>query len=114
MIDEEKDIDEKVEELLKRDIDNAWSALLETQSGRLILWSILDKCGLNNFAFNGNAHDALQKGRQQIASEILNEYVYPKGMQVYADMLLEAEARDKRLVDAATVVEQESEEIEDE
>lgn len=97
MSEKAKTLDELVEEEMLKHCAEAWERLLGTEDGRLILWSILDLCGLQNFAFNGNAADTLMKGRQQIGAELLVNYVYPLGQGVYCKMLLEAEARDKRL-----------------
>ncbi len=89
--------EEIVEAMLQQQIDEAWGWLLSDPRGKLILWSVLDKCGLQNFTFNGNAWDALFKGRQQVGAEILAHHVYPFGMTVYTEMLLEAEERQKQL-----------------
>lgn len=86
-----------VEAMLQQEIDEAWAWMLSDDRGKLILFSILDKCGLQNFTFNGNSWDALFKGRQQIGAEILADHVYPFGMHVYTDMLLQAEERQQRL-----------------
>ncbi len=94
---EEKAREEQVQKALQDEIDRAWSALLQQPAGRLILWSILDKCGLQNFPVLGEPWDTINKGRQQIGNEILEECVYPVGMSVYTQMLLEAEERDQRL-----------------
>ena len=105
MIDEDEDkrkkqVDELVADEMRKEIENAWSSMLQTPSGRLIAWSILDRCNLGDTTFNGNVHDTLNKGRQQIGSEILDEYVYPMGISVYCEMLKEAEIREKRLEQA--------------
>lgn len=86
-----------IEDELQSRIDEAWDWLVDDERGRLVLWSILDKCQLFSFPFYGNSHDALHRGRQQVADDILHNYVYSRGMTVYAQMLLEAEARQKTL-----------------
>lgn len=98
MIEEKKPTPEEiVEHLLKQQIEAAWAWLLDDPRGRLVVWSILDKCGMQSFEFYGNSHDTLRKGRQQIGADMLAEHVYPLGMEVYCKMMLEAEARQKQL-----------------
>lgn len=103
---------EKVQTLLDMELQEAWRSMLSVETGRLILWSILDKCGCFNFNHYGGELDILNRGRQQIGGELLRDFVFPQGMQVYADMLLEAEMRDKRLNLAAEIEETEDEETE--
>ena len=82
---------------IQRDrLENAWRAMLNTEGGRVILHSVIEKCGCHDFSFYGNSMDTLTRGRQQIGSEILADYVFPFGMEFYTQMLLEAEARDDR------------------
>lgn len=73
-------------------IQDAWAAMLETEEGRLILWSILDRAGVNQFPYFGDRRDDEFRGRQRVGSEILDSHVFPLGMSYYTDMLLEAEA----------------------
>ncbi len=86
-----------VEAMLQQEVDEAWQWLLSQPQGKLILWSILDKCGLQAFPFYGNSHDALHRGRQQVGADILASHVYPIGVHIYTEMLLEAEDRQKQL-----------------
>lgn len=92
-MDQEKEKAKIIEDELNRRISEAWDFVLDDERGRLVLWSVLDKCGLFSFPFYGNSHDAVHRGRQQVADDILTSHIYPKGMKVYTDMLLEAEAR---------------------
>lgn len=98
-----------VQKNIDADIQTAWDALMSNEAGRLILWSILDKCGCFAFPHYGTSEDALHRGRQQIGSELLNDYVFVNGMRGYTDMLLEAEAREKRVQDAIDNENQEDE-----
>jgi len=82
---------------LRDELMDAWQQMLSTEGGRLILWSILDKSCHDAVDFYDNGHDALLRGRQQVGAEILNDFVTPLGIKSYADMLVEAEKRDKRL-----------------
>lgn len=107
----EKTHEEKISEALEGQIALAWKGLIAQPAGRLILWSILDKCGVADFPFFGNSTDALLRGRQQIGAEILEEYVYPHGMGAYTDMILEAEERQNRINEA--IQQDENEETED-
>lgn len=91
---------EKIDELLQRDIDIVWGELLRAPAGRLILWSILEKCHLFETTYTGNAASNFLEGERSVGLKILQERVFPLGMDIYTSMLLEAEAREKRLMDA--------------
>lgn len=78
-------------------INGAWAALLETEQGRLILWSIIDRCGGNQFPHFNDGRDQVFLGRQQVGSEVLRDHVFPLGMRYYTDMLLEAETLQQNL-----------------
>lgn len=101
--------EEKAEALLAQEIADAWFEMINTKSGRLVLWSILEKCGTMDFSHYGGEIDILRKGRQQIGSELLSDYVFPYGVAPYTDMLLEAEIRDQALELAAAQTEREKE-----
>lgn len=107
MIDEEKTPLERLEIALEEEIEQAWKGLLKQEAGRLILWSILDKCGLFSFPHYGDSTDTLLKGRQQVGSQILADHVFPHGMKYYTDMLLEAEERENRILIAQRQTEEE-------
>lgn len=105
------DQEQRAHELLEIEVSEAWEALVSHPAGRLVIWSILDKCGCFNFDHFGGEADLINKGRQQIGGEILRDHVFPFGMRAYTDLLLEAEERDKRLIDAgrATDIDNEAE-----
>lgn len=97
-MDEEKKPHLQVAQEMERQmVRDAWRDLMATESGRLIMWSILDKAGMFVFPHYGDSTDTLLRGRQQIGSELLNDYVFPNGVAAYTDLLLEAEARKQRL-----------------
>lgn len=89
--------EEEARALLDEEIQNAWHGLLKQEAGRLILWSIMDKCGCFNFDHYGGEVDIINRGRQQIGGELLTEFVFPHGMKFYTDMMLEADIREDRL-----------------
>jgi len=97
---EEEERERVIRDMLEAQIDEAWDWMLRDPRGKLVLWSMLDKCGLFSFPHYGNSMDALMRGRQQVAAETLADYVFPRGMKVYTDMLLEAEHRQKLLEQA--------------
>jgi len=102
MMDEPKEkLEDFVQRTLDEEIDQAWLDLIQTKSGRLLVWSILDKCRCFNFDHYGGETDLVHKGRQQIGGEILRDYVFPHGMGIYAQLLVEAEQRDDGLRVAA-------------
>lgn len=94
-------VEEKAQAFLDAEIEQAWLGLLNQEAGRLILWSILDKCGCFSFPHYGDSMDTLIRGRQQIGAEVLQDHVFPHGLKFYTDMLLEAEAREQRAQVAA-------------
>lgn len=90
-------IDDKVRASFDGALHRIWLELLSHENGRWLLYSILDKCQMWNFGHHGNEADAVIKGRQQIGAEVLAEFVWPKGMKYFTDMLLEAERREKSI-----------------
>lgn len=100
---DEKTEDEKYQDRLDEMINECWASLLTTEGGRLLLWSILQKCGIHQHPHYDSGLDAVHKGRQQIGQELLDEFVWPHGMQFYTDMLLEAEVRDQEILAAMQI-----------
>lgn len=90
-------LDQRVREQLDLEIQKSWDALINHEAGRLIVWSILDKCGNFNFDFFNSDFDILMKGRQQIGAEILRDFVFSDGMDAYTKILTEADERMSRL-----------------
>lgn len=94
---EERKHEDIARSILNEEIETAWQGLLVQPAGRLILWSILEKCGMFNFDHYGTDQDVIHKGRQQVGSELLRDFVFPHGMKGYTETLLEAEDRDLRI-----------------
>lgn len=108
--DEDDTREAQVREMLDKEIGEAWDWLLNDPKGLLILWSILDRCGLHSFPHYGNQMDTLHKGRQQIGAELLAEYVFPRGVTIYAQMLVDAEHRHQVLQQAIAETDAKNEE----
>lgn len=85
-------------ELIDRELQNAWAALLQSEQGRLIAWSILDHCHVFSSSFTGNANQAFLEGERSIGLKILKGHVLPNGNHLIGDMMDEASARHGRLM----------------
>ena len=103
-----------VKELLDREIADAWHAVLSTEQGRLVVWSVLERCHLYETTYTGNQLAAFMEGERNIGLSILNDHVFVEGVSLYADMLIEGEARDARLQDALEQLETAEQEHDDE
>lgn len=86
---------EKFDQAHAEQVDDVWYHLLSTEGGRLVLHTILEKCGMKDFDHYGNEFDAVRKGQQQVGAMILEDHVYKFGMSFYTQMILENEAREK-------------------
>ena len=80
------------------ELEDAWKAAMQTEGGRLLLHSILAKCELWRAEHHGNGIDQVNLGRRQIGLEILSDHVFPIGMDVYTQMLMEGEKRENELM----------------
>ena len=94
---------EKVQELLDGELQRAWAALLAHPGGKLIIWDILEMCGIYRSTYTGNAQSNFLEGERNIGLRIMNERILPNGVQAYCDILLEADARNERLRIAAQI-----------
>lgn len=88
-------------EQLDREVSTAWAKLLATEEGRLIAWTILDKCHVFSSTYTGNAASNFLEGERNVGLKILQEHVLPFGPHALADMMQEAEDRYTRLQMAA-------------
>jgi hypothetical protein len=94
---ERNDVDERVLELYRRELINAWAGLLSSDEGRLIAWSILDKCHVFSSTYTGNAASNFLEGERNVGLKVLKEHILPLGPQTLATMMEEAEDRFDRL-----------------
>ena len=87
-------------------LQNVWREMLGTEAGRLILWSILDTCGIAKVGagmfpvLTPDGQNVLL-GRQQVGGELLDDFVHDNDRAAYNQMLIEADNRAERLRIAA-------------
>ncbi|MEM8839678.1 MAG: hypothetical protein AAGE89_16425 [Pseudomonadota bacterium] len=91
---------DQVQAKLEADIQLAWQGLLAQEAGRLIVWSILEKCHLFETTYTGNAASNFLEGERSIGLKILQDYVLPAGMTKFTKILEEAEEREARIARA--------------
>lgn len=92
--------DTKVDEVqarLEADIQLAWEGLLAQEAGRLIVWSILEKCHLFDTTYTGNAASNFLEGERSIGLKLLQEFILPLGIKKFTRILEEAEEREDRI-----------------
>jgi len=94
-------VGERFEELYAREVQNAWAALLQTDQGRLIAWSILDECHVFSTTYTGNAASAFLEGERSVGLKILKGQIFPNGNHILGEMMDEASARHDRLMAVA-------------
>lgn len=88
-------------DLLEREIESAWASMLGTEAGRMIAWSILDKCHVFSSTYTGNAGSNFLEGERSVGLKVLKQHVLPFGSHVLSDMMEEAAARHDRLMNVA-------------
>lgn len=64
------DLDQKVEERREADVAVAWTEVLGTWAGRLVLWEIMSEGGLFRNPYTGNAETNFLCGKQHMAQWI--------------------------------------------
>lgn len=94
-------IEQRLAELIEREIQNAWAALLQTEAGRLIAWSILAECHVFSSTYTGNAASTFLEGERNVGLKILNGQILPNGPHLLAEMMTEADHRYERLMAVA-------------
>lgn len=92
---------ERVTELIDREIANSWAKLLQEEWGRLLAWSILDKCHIMSTTFTGNSAAAFLEGERSVGLKILKGHILPFGPHVWAQMMTEASDRFDRTLPVA-------------
>lgn len=83
--------------LVDREIEAAWASMLKTEAGRLIAWSILDKCHVFSSTYTGNAGSNFLEGERAVGLKVLKQHIIPFGPHVLAEMMAEASDRHDRL-----------------
>lgn len=96
---------ERVAEILManrdRAISDAWSAMLRSTDGRLVMWSILERCHLFSQTHVGTALDGFRAGMRDIGLHILNDRIFPHDVRTFANMQVEHAEMMQRLQLAA-------------
>lgn len=85
-------------ELFEREMANAWAKFLDSEEGRMIAWSILDKCHVFSSTYTGNAGSNFLEGERSVGLKLLKEHVLPFGPYALAQMMTEASDRFDRLM----------------
>ena len=84
---------EKVQEQIERDLRAAWGHMLNTPAGRLVVWSILEKCHIFHSTYTGNADTNFREGERSVGLKILNDHIFPLGTEYLGDMMSQNAAR---------------------
>jgi len=100
-LDPEDDVQRRALELLEREIHNAWAAFLSTEEGRMVAWTILDKCHVLSTTYTGNASSNFLEGERHVGLRLLKEHVLTLGPRILAQMMEEADDRFDRLMNTA-------------
>lgn len=90
-------IDQRIQELYDREIHNAWASLMETEGGRLIAWSILDKCHVFSTTYARSADTHFLEGERSVGLKVMKEHILPLGTANLAVIMEEAQDRIDRL-----------------
>lgn len=89
-------IDEIIAERRAMEVRQAWDEVLRTTAGRLVLWSILERCHLFAQTHHGNDLDGWRAGQREVGLMILNERIFPHDVRTFAAMQTEhAELMDR-------------------
>lgn len=70
-------------------VEAAWARVLSEEAGRLVVWSILDRCLLFQQTHYGNDLDGLRAGMREVGLQILQGHVLPHDPRTFASMQVE-------------------------
>lgn len=79
------------------EVNAAWDAILSDRQGRLVVWDILEQCGVYRSTFTGNAHGTFLEGQRQIGLWMLAERIAAHSPRTFPQMQLEAAEFEERL-----------------
>lgn len=79
------------------EVNAAWDAILSDRQGRLVVWDILEQCGVYRSTFTGNAHGTFLEGQRQIGLWMLAERIAAHSARTFPQMQLEAAEFEERL-----------------
>ena len=79
------------------EIRAAWDAILSDRQGRLVVWDILEQCGVYRSTFTGNAHGTFLEGQRQIGLWMLAERIAAHSARTFPQMQLESADFEERL-----------------
>ena len=80
------------------EVNAAWDAILSDRQGRLVVWDILEQCGVYRSTFTGNAHGTFLEGQRQIGLWMLAERIAAHSPRTFPQMQLEAAEFEERLI----------------
>lgn len=107
MTDQEQELS-PLEKLIEAQEQSDWAAVLATDEGRRVVWTILSHCGLFRNPYTGNAHTNYQCGQQAVAQWILDQWITPIDPHILGRMMVEHEALLKQLEAEQNVEEQDN------
>lgn len=79
------------------EVNAAWDAILSDRRGRLVVWDILEQCGVYRSTFTGNAHGTFLEGQRQIGLWMLADRIAAHSPRTFPQMQLEAAEFEERL-----------------
>lgn len=91
------EFDERVQDQLERDVRAAWGSILNSEAGRLVVWSILSRCHIYHTTYTGNADTNFREGERSIGLKILQQHVFPLGAEYLPQMMNEFSDRAERI-----------------
>ena len=83
-------------DVVQGQIDRAWAEVLETESGRAVVWSILQGTYLFDQTHGGDSLDGFRAGQRQVGLMILRNHLMPAGLDMLCRLQTEAAAREDR------------------
>lgn len=92
VVNKEMRASEKLKALTQQRAREAWADFLSTPDGRLAMFDLFLRCGIEAAIFPGE-NMAFLEGRRSVGLEIKNAYLMPQGASIHAQMLIEAEGR---------------------
>lgn len=89
---------DRAKAIRQMEVKNAWDAVLADAQGRLVVWDILEQCGVYRSTFTGNAHGTFLEGQRQIGLWMLADRIAAHSPRTFPQMQLEAAEFEERLM----------------
>lgn len=89
---------ERAKWVRQQEVTRAWNEVLGSRMGRLVVWDILEQCGVYRSTYTGNAMGTFLEGQRHIGLWMLSDRIGAHSPRTYPEMQMEAAEFEERLM----------------